>query len=44
MQLFDPTARGNVDTASGYQMMCYFHVDLNKTEHLTLNLEIKTPH
>ena len=43
MYIFDPIARGNVDTASGCQMMSYSHVDLNRNEHLNLNLENKRP-
>ena len=42
--IFDHIARGNVDTASGCQMMSYPHVDLNRNEHLNLNLENKTHH
>ena len=44
MQNFDPIARGNIDTASGCQMMSYSHVNLNRNEHLNLKLENKTPH
>ena len=44
MQIFDLIARGNVDTASGCQMMRYSHVDLNRNKHFNLNLENKTPH
>ena len=38
MQIFNPIARGN---AAACQMMSYSHVekDLNKNEHLNLNLE-----
>ena len=42
MQIFDPVAGVNVDTASGCQMMSYSSVDLNRNEHL--NLENKTPY
>ena len=42
MQIFDPIARGDIDTANSYQMMSYSHVDLNKN--LNLNLEKKIPH
>ena len=34
MQIFDPIACGNDDTASGCQMMSHSHVDLNSNEHL----------
>ena len=44
MQIFDPIARGNIDTTSACQMMSYSHIDLNNNEHLNLNLENKTPH
>ena len=44
MQIFDPIARGNVDSTGGCQMMSYSHVDLNKNEHLNLNFENKTTH
>ena len=46
MQIFDPVACGNAaNTANGCQMMSYFHVekDLNRNEHLNLNLEQNTP-
>ena len=43
MELFDPIARANVDTAGGCQMMSYSHVDINKNKDLNLNLESKTP-
>ena len=42
MQIFEPIACGKaIDTASGCQMMNYSHSekDLNKNEHLNLNLE-----
>ena len=43
---FQPIARGNADTTSGCQMVRYSHVEknLNRSEHLNLNLENKTPH
>ena len=42
MHIFDPTACGNAgDTTNCCQMMSYSHLekDLNKNEHLNLNLE-----
>ena len=42
MHISDQVARGNAaDTANGCQMMSYSHVekDLNRNEHLNLNLE-----
>ena len=42
MQIFDPIAGGNAaDTANGYQMMSYSHIetDLNRNEHLNLNIK-----
>ena len=44
MKIFDTIAHGNVDIASGCQMMSYSRVDLNGNQHLNLNLENKTPH
>ena len=44
MQIFNPIAYGNVDTASDSQMISYFHVHLNRNEHLNLNLYDKIPH
>ena len=34
------------DTSNGFQMMSYVHVekDLNRNEHLNINLENKAPH
>ena len=39
MHISDPIARGNADTASGFQMMSCSHVekDLNRNEHLHKN-------
>ena len=45
MQIFDPIARGNAaNIASGSQMMSCPHVekDINRNEHLNLNLEQNT--
>ena len=42
MQIFDPVTRGNAaDTANGYQVMSYSHVEehLNRNEDFNLNLE-----
>ena len=45
MQILDPIASGNFsDTANGCQMMSYSHAekDINRNEHLNLNLELNT--
>ena len=44
IQIFDTMACGNVGTASDCQIMSYSHVDLKMNEHLSLDLENKTPH
>ena len=44
MQIFDPVARGNVDTTIGCQMKSYSYVDLQTDEHLNSNFETKAPH
>ena len=45
MQIFDPIAGGNANTASRCRMMSYSHVEkyLKSNEHLNLNLQNKTP-
>ena len=45
MHIFDPIARGDTaETANGCQVMRYYHLkkDLNRNEHLNLNLEQNT--
>ena len=45
MHIFDPRARGDTaETANGCQVMRYYHLkkDLNRNEHLNLNLEQNT--
>ena len=44
MQIFDPQARGNGDTATGCQMISYSQIDLNRSEHLKINLKNLTLH